>query len=288
MSGFQTTNDSITKSEDYSVGYYVGTVTSNADSLGIARVQAQVNDLYDSQQGEVPFIGPIKDSPYGFGTSAKGPYGVYGTPPVGSVIKVELQNGDEHNALYTGLLTAPNANPRFKAATVWGYQDPDGNYMIYDLANHTYLFVTTTGASINIDANGKRITSVNGDVETSNGDWSVQVTGNASLQTSGNITASAQGNVNVDAQGSATVQGQTVSVIATGTATYTAAVHEFNGPIVASLTITAGGDITDSLNSGNTETMGNMRQKYNIHDHAVRNIQGGNDTAESDPPIPQM
>ena len=69
-------NDSMKHSEDYGDGYYVGIVTNNNDPLGIGRVQANVPGLYDTSKGPVPWIGPIKDSPYGFGVSSTGPFGV--------------------------------------------------------------------------------------------------------------------------------------------------------------------------------------------------------------------
>lgn len=241
---FQSANDFVQASESYDQGYYMGVVTNNNDPLGIGRVQANVPGLYDTALGEVPWIGPLKDSPYGFGKSAKGPYGTYGAPPAGSPIKVELQGGDPHKPLYTNLYTQPVANPAFVSPNVWGYQDPDGNLMIYDMSTHTYKFVTAGGAVIVIDANGKRITQVNGDVETSNGDWTVNVTGNATITASSNI-----------------------SVQAGGTATYTAAGHVFHGPITADSTISAAADITDSTGSGNSQTMHNMRTVYDIHTH---------------------
>ncbi|BAG41649.1 hypothetical protein [Ralstonia phage phiRSL1] len=255
---FQTVNDQIEGSEDYSDGYYLGTVAGQQDTTGMGRVQANVPGLFDASAGEVPWVGPLKDSPFGFGVGAKGPYGVFGTPPAGSTVKVELQDGDPHQPLYTNLLTAPAVPPQFANAHVWGFQDPDGNIVIYDLAAHTYKFVTAGGAVINIDANGKRITAVNGDVTNSNGDWQVNVTGNASIQASGNVNFQAG-----------------------GTATYTATLHQFHGPVVADQTVTSGGDMTDSTDTGNTLSARQFRHLYDIHVHDVPNVQGGGDTRTS-------
>jgi phage baseplate assembly protein gpV len=258
---FQATNDFVDAVEDYSNAYYVGTVVSISDPLKLDRVQANVPGLYDPTQGPVPWIAPLKDSPFGFGTGSKGPYGTYGCPPVGSIIKVELQNGDPHKPLYTNLYTLPNVNPAFPT-TVWGFQDPDGNIVQYDLANHTYRFVTSGGAVITIDASGKRVTAVSGDTTNSNGNWQVNVTGNAGIQASGNITLQAG-----------------------GTATYTATSHQFNGPVNASSTISAGGDITDNTDSGNGQTMADMRTIYNEHYHVYDDNGSSRDT---DPPTPQI
>lgn len=270
---FNTANETISGVEDYEGKHLVGTVTNNVDPLGIGRVQASVPGLYDPQAGEVPWIGPKKDSPFGFGSGANGQHGVYGSPQIGDEIRVELQHGDEHYATYEPLYTQPNANSQFASPNVWGYKDPDGNYMIYDMETHTYMFVTRSGASIEIDANGKRITAVNGDNETSNGDWTLNVTGA--------ITATCSGDASVHANGNIAVQ-------AGGTASYTATLHEFHGPVIADQTIAAAGDITDLTGSGNSQTMHAMREAYNIHDHDVEEVQGGNDTVVSNPPIPQV
>lgn len=259
---YQSHNDLMHTMESYGNGYYIGTVIANNDPLGIGRIQVNVPGLYDASTGEVPWIGPIKDSPFGFGKSSKNAYGVYGYPQVNSIVMVELQNGDEHKPLYIPLPTVANANALFASPNVWGYQDPDGNLMIYDMAAHTYKFVTAGGAVINIDANGKRITQVNGDQETSNGDWSVQVTGNASITSTGNTTVNAQGNATVETQGNIQIQ-------AGGTATYTAAVHQFHGPVTMDSTMAAGGSITDLTSQGNTKTVGDMRQIYDIHTHPI-------------------
>lgn len=260
--GFNTTNDSVNHTEDYSQNYYVGTVTANTDNLGIARVQAQVPDLFDSQQGEVPWIGPLKDSPFGFGTGPKGPYGVYGTPQVGSVIKVELQNGDEHKPLYTPLLTAPNASPWFAAPSRWGYVDPSGSMLQVDMSAGTWVWTHSSGDSLSYDGSGNVVKVVKGNqTDTVSGNLTFQVTGNA------NINCSA------------------FNLHASGNATYTAAVHQFNGPILASSTVSAGGDITDSTASGNGQTMGNMRTSFNIHRHFYDD--NGNQN-ETDVPTPQV
>lgn len=252
---FETINDYLQSSEDYQQSYYVGTVTNNQDPLNMGRVQANVPGLFDAAQGSVPWIGPIKDSPFGFGTGSKGPYGTYGAPQVGSKIRVELQGGDPHHPLYGPLLTAPDANPHFPI-NAWGFEDPDGNMVIYDLTAHTYKFVTAGGATINIDASGKRITAVNGDVTNSNGDWQIIVQGNASIQ-------------------------------ASGSASYTASVHNFHGPIVCDNSISAANDITDNT-SGVSGTMRGMRQIFDQHRHLVNNVQGGGDSRNSELPVPQI
>lgn len=188
--GFGTINDSVNHTEDYSQGYYVGTVTTNTDSLGIARVQASVAGLYDVHAGEVPFIGAIKDSPFGFGTGAKGPYGWYGTPQVGSTLMVELQNGDEHKPLYRTMLTAPNAHPYFNVPNRWGFVDPAGNMLQVDMTSGLWTFTHQSGDQVQYDQAGDRVTIIKANDTTTVTDnetlnvgqkWTVAVVGDTSI-----------------------------------------------------------------------------------------------------------
>jgi hypothetical protein len=159
---FQSTNDFVDGIEDYSNAYYVGVVTNNNDPLGLGRVQATVPGLYDPSQGAVPWIAPLKDSPFGFGTGQKGQYGVYGSPPEGSIIKIELQNGDPHKPLFTSLYTLPNANAVFSSPNVWGYQDPSGNQLVVNMATGTWTWTHSSGDQIAYDASGDRVTAIQG------------------------------------------------------------------------------------------------------------------------------
>src|SRR5271168_4462456 len=156
MSSLSSVHDSMKHSEDYSDGYYLGTVTGNTDPLGIGRVQANVPGLYDPTLGPIPWIGPIKDSPFGFGVGPKGPYGVYGSPYVGSQVKVELQKGDEHNALYTPFPTVPAANPAFASPFTWGFQDPSGNQLLVNLQTGMWTWTHSSGDTISYDSAGDR------------------------------------------------------------------------------------------------------------------------------------
>jgi hypothetical protein len=244
--GFHSVNDVIQHAENYGQGYYVGTVTANNDTVGIGRIQASVAGLFDPEQGEVPYIGPLKDSPYGFGTGPKGPYGVYGMPQVGSTIKVELQNGDEHKGLYTTLITAQSAHHWFNTPSRWGYVDPQGNSLQVDMSAGTWTWTHQSGDSIAYDGSGDVVRVVKG----SEAD---QITGNSTNTVGGGITFNVTGN--------ATINCQEFNLSARGAANYSASVHNFTGPIDGSSTI------TDMTASGNTQTMANMRQIYDIHTH---------------------
>lgn len=234
---FTTANDLLVAHEDYS-GYFLGTVVSNEDPLNLMRVQVSIPGLYDPSLGPVPWVGPIKDSPFGFGTG----YGTYGCPQVGSTVIVEFQKGDPHRALYQTLPTALCPIPLFNNPNVWGFQDPIGNYQIYNLATKTYTFFLSSGVQISVDGSGNRTTSTKNDTENVNGNWTINVTGNANINVSGN-------------------------------ATYKAALHQFNGPVqmdstlVVDSTVAAGGSITDETSLGNTRTVADMRQVYDTHTH---------------------
>jgi hypothetical protein len=229
-----------------------------------------VMGLFDPNSGEVPYIGPLKDSPYGFGTGAKGPYGVYGFPQIGSVIKVELQNGDQHKPLYTPLLTAPNAHPWFNVPSRWGYVDPAGNSLQVDMEAGSWVWTHQSGDTISYDGAGDVVNVVKGNLTDT-------VTGNQQSTISGSLTFNVTGAANINCS--------TLNVHASGTATYTASSHVFNGPITASATISAAEDITDSTASGNGQTMADMRSIYNEHYHVYDDDGHPNDT---DPPTPQI
>lgn len=237
---FRPVNDMLEAHEDYGNSYYLGTVVKNDDPLGMMRIQVNVPGLYDTALGEVPWVGAKKDSPFGFGDG----YGVYGCPQIGSTVIVELQGGDEHKALYMTFPTAKSKNPNFGSPTLWGFQDPAGNMVIYNMQAKTYTFVTASGARIDIDGGANRTTSVNNDTDNVQGNWTVNVSGNATIKSGGNIDFEAS-----------------------GSATYKASAHHFIGPIDGNATISAAGDITDLTGSGNTRTVGNMRTVYDGHDH---------------------
>jgi hypothetical protein len=256
--GLNSTHDAMKHSENYGDGYYVGTVTNNNDPLGIGRVQANVPGLYDTSKGPVPWIGPIKDSPFGFGVSSTGPFGVYGSPAVGSQIKVELQKGDENNALYTPLATKPSANPAFASPQTWGYQDPSGNQQLVNMATGSWTWTHSSGDTISYDSAGDRV---------------VVVKGNATENVSGSLNITVQGNAALNI---------------TGNAAYTAAVHQFNGPVTMSSTLMVASDITDNTGQGNAETIKDLRVWADTHYHEVEQVQTGESTINTTVAVPQI
>lgn len=247
--GFQNVNDTINTAEDYSKGYYLGTVTLNADSTGLGRVQAHIPGTFDTNAGEVPMIGRIPSSPYAFGIGPNGPYGVYGTPPVGALVKVEFQNGDQNKGLWECFASEGMIPDAFKDPNTWGWRDPAGNQQYVNMSTGAFEWTHTSGASVKWDGSGNVIEVVPG-----NATWNVN--GNATMHVTGNF-----------------------SLDVGGTATYKASVHQFQGPIVADSSISAGGDITDLTASGNTKTVGNMRVVYDSHTHIYFNDGGEQHTS---------
>lgn len=267
--GMKAINDTIDHSQNYGGGYFLGTVVANTDSLHLGRVQAKVPGLYETDQGAVPWIGNIKDSPFGFGKGPKGPYGVYGSPYMGSTVKVELQHGDEHMPLCTSILTAPNVHPWFNTPNRWGYVDPSGNSLQVDMDANTWVWTHESGDTISYDGSGNVVKVVKGN-DTEN------ITGNASSTIGGNLTFQVSGNANINCS--------SFNLDASGAATYKAASHSFVGPINANATVTAQGDITDNAGT-NASTMANMRSVFNEHQHHYFNDSGQQLT---DVPIPQV
>lgn len=258
--GFNAVQDTLSQQENYGQGYYIGTVTANNDTVGIGRVQAHVEGLFDTDQGEVPYVGPIKDSPFGFGKGQKGPYGVYGMPQIGSTIKVELQNGDEHKGLYSTLITAQSAHPWFNTPARWGFVDPAGNSLQIDMSTGAWTWTHQSGDSIAYDGSGNVIRVVKGN-ETD------QITGNSQKTVQGSETHTVSGGLTFNVTGNATITCQAFSMQASGTATYTAASHQFHGPVTTDSTLATAGSITDETSAGNTKTVANMRQVYDSHTH---------------------
>lgn len=243
--GFSSVNDTLSHQQNYGQSYYIGVVTANNDAVGIGRVQAKVPGLFDTDQGEVPFIGPLKDSPFGYGVGPKGPYGVYGVPQVGSTIKIELQGGDENKALYTTLLTAKSVHPWFSNnPNRWGFVDPQGNSLQVDMQAGSWTWTHQSGDSISYDGSGNVVRVVKG-----------------------NSTDNVSGSIVFNVSGNATINCQAFNLNASGAATYKASAHHFVGPIDGSSTISAAGDITDLTAQGNTKTVGNMRTIYDSHTH---------------------
>ena len=132
--------------------WYLGEVIDINDPLNANRVKARVPGLYDSDAGDVPWIGPMKYSPFGTGPN----FGFYGAAQVGSKITVVLQEGNPHYPCYIGSVLVPTDIPaEFKDPNVWGFQDPKGNKLIVNMQTGEFKFVHSSGATLVFAANGE-------------------------------------------------------------------------------------------------------------------------------------
>lgn len=187
-------------------GYKIGTVTENVDPLGLGRIQVNIPELFDSSKGEVPWVGPHKFSPFGIGPN----YGVYGSPYVGSEVRVKFQNGDPHYGLAEASeYSKANANPKFKDPQTWGFKDPSGNELFVNMESGAWEFTHSSGSSVKYDQTGDLATVVVAN-ETK------QVQGNVDEQVEGNENLTIQGSLNITVQGSATISAATTNIVGTG------------------------------------------------------------------------
>lgn len=189
---------------DYDGVPFLGTVVSNTDPLNLDRVKVRVDGLYDPDKGDVPWCGPRKLSPFGIG----GSWGVYGSPAVGSEVLVYLQMGDPHYPVYESIMRTANSN--FPSGKSWGFVDPLGNTLKFDLVTKSIKLTTNDGVIFHTDgagnvsvSNPKKMTFTAGtEVELN----APQLTINAQVTTNGNTHT----NGNVSSDGSLTNNGTNV------------------------------------------------------------------------------
>ena len=221
MSGFDTMNANMDLTKSYKGVYFVGTVVNNTDPLNLDRVQATVPDLYDKDLGDLPWIGPVKTSPFGIGEA----WGVYGSPNVGSEVLILLQDGDPHYPMYHSIQT--RKNDEFPTNQGWGFKDFYGNKFRV-ASDKTVQFLAVAGATFNIAVDGSiSVTTVANQSLTVSGNSNVSVTGNSVVGVTGNATINVSGatalttptttiNSDVTINGSTTING---NVATTGSLT---------------------------------------------------------------------
>ena len=159
--------------------YILATVTENADPMGLNRVKVSAPGLFDPEQGEQPWVGPHAYSPFGQGSN----YGVYGSPWIGSKVKVKLQQGDVNQGFYESVAyVKADANSKFANPKTWGYRDPSGNEMYVNMATGDWQFTHSSGNVLNYDAAGDTTTFTKGDQnEQVNGALNIFVNGRAAV-----------------------------------------------------------------------------------------------------------
>ena len=180
MSGYNSINQELDNVEKYD-GYVMAEVTNIDDPDGLDRIQVSAPGLFDNGS---PWIGPKKQSPFGIGSG----FGFYGVPQVGAVVAIEFQDGDPHFPMYTGSLMKKGArtdsdfHPR-----AWGFSDPSGNKLVFDMKAKTTSFTSSDGIKINFSA-GKFSLSVPADLQaTINGNLNAKVSGDATVSSDGNL-----------------------------------------------------------------------------------------------------
>ena len=215
------TNDKVNEasSDASDNGYIIGQVTSIDDPLQLNRIQVKIPNLYDPDLGPVPWCGPHVQSLFGVGVN----WGVYGSPAVGSLVKIKLQGGDAHYPLYeASLYNQPN--PLFSDPTSYGFQDPKGNIQLVSLTAGTWLFQTFDKSSYLYDGKGNLIEGVAAQYSMTAVDWAVSGSNTATLHSGANTTVasngvlniSASGPINVGAGGVVTIQGSRILLGAGG------------------------------------------------------------------------
>lgn len=130
-----------------------GTVVQNVDPKNLDRIQVSIPGLYDPDLGDVPWCGPVKLSPFGFGSG----YGVFGTPVIGSDVAVTLQGGDQHYPLYMHIQCFANPD-EFPSGQAWGFKDLQGNKLV--VAGKDIQFQSGGGFMVHIDQDGNITTTV--------------------------------------------------------------------------------------------------------------------------------
>jgi len=236
MSGINSVNDRLqdaTQDESYD-GYIIGTVVENNDPDGIARIKVRVTNVMDSDLGPSPWCLPSKHSPFGQGQG----YGVYGSPAVGSPVRIKFQNGDPNYPVYEAdeYLKA-HANPKFQNPKTWGYKDPGGSELWVNYETGAWEWTHQSGDTIKYDGQGNvevhvvanSKTQIDGNEETAttgtltetvDGDVATEyksnlnftVVGNANINVQGNLDAQVGGTANVTSGGAMNLRGSTVNL----------------------------------------------------------------------------
>jgi uncharacterized protein involved in type VI secretion and phage assembly len=231
MTAINSVNDRLAEAEQdlrYE-GYAIGYVTENHDPEGIGRIKVKVPNVLDSDQGPIPWCLPTKNSPWGQGPG----YGVYGSPKIGSPVRISFQDGDPHYPIYEcDEYLKAHANPKFKEPDTWGFKDWGGSELWVNMTTGAWEFVHQSGSFIKYDGQGNVNTHVQKAethtvVESRTTDIgandSITIHGNEDRVISGNAQQTVQGTLNLTVSGAATITAQSgVTINVTGDVNLTA------------------------------------------------------------------
>lgn len=149
----------------------VGRVVANNDPSGCQRVRIRLPEVYDDvPDTALPWAIP-KYMPLGVGQG--GGASAMCVPVVGSLLYVELQEGDPHFPVYVGAPSPASVlNPKLKTnyPSRYGYFDPQGNGWYVDMKTNDAEWVHHSGTSFHVSPDG----SV---TQTIKGAWTVKVAG---------------------------------------------------------------------------------------------------------------
>lgn len=228
MSDMNSVNDRLEAADQDGAydGKTIGYVVENDDPLGVARIKVKVPNVLDPDQGPIPWCLPSKKSPFGQGPG----YGVYGSPKIGSPVRVSFQNGDPHYPVYEcDEYLAAHANQKFKDPNTWGYKDPAGNELFVNMTTGAWEWTHQSGNSIKHDGEGNvtlnvvknstttiggnETATVEGDsTKTVNGSLNFTVQGDAQIAVAGNLDATVGGTANVESAGAMNIKGNPINL----------------------------------------------------------------------------
>ena len=235
--------------------WFKAKVITNVDPKNLDRVQVSLPGIYDPNLGDVPWCGPMKMSPFGFGSG----YGVFGTPVVGSDVMVTMQDGDVQYPMYMHVQCFPNPTD-FPSGTAWGFIDPEGNKLV--VAGKDIKFQSGGGFQLHIDASGNfTVTSP----DDTTGTWNVPHVTDFTINADADVDITAEnfhvvGTTNINDVTIAATTGNVImpgSLIVTGGATFETLTAFMSGVTIIGTSTSNGHDIGNThRHTGGTMTGG--------------------------------
>lgn len=187
--------------QDYKGTLFLGRVVNNNDPEGIGRFQVSIPGLYD--EGEIPWIGGNRYSPFGVGSG----FGTYGSPAVNSTAVIMLQDGDANMPICLGfILTNSDKNGAYASPFTWGYVDPSGNNLLVNMQTQSWTWTHSSGTNYNVNADGDlTVNVVQHQVVNVTGNATLNVDGSNQINVQGDNTIVVHGNTHITTDGTTTV-----------------------------------------------------------------------------------
>jgi hypothetical protein len=160
--------DSIEEHEvhDYTNTWFIGTVVAtdkDAPDGKLERVKAIIPGLFEGDISTLPWI--TKATGGGYPNAKDGAFGSCEVPPIGSLVWVQLQEGDPHYPAYVGF---PQSSASMVAIFLTsypnkrGYKDAAGNIFVVDSTSgsQTFDYTHKSGTHFHIADDGSLTVSV--------------------------------------------------------------------------------------------------------------------------------